>query len=378
MTTDTRRRQANMFARLRYKGKRRLSAGLAAVLVLSALGMRPSQKNSPGSSDALTPKGKWIPVSEGLLNKLAEEGKKPSWPGGTAGVSVDRLTGHIRILVPDQGVWQSADQGATFVRVDGGRVGGRCETGFSLHADPAGRRLACFMLDGSSALTLDDGKTWKGFQPQGRGWDFGAVDWSRPDPKYLLAVHHESGGELYRSADGGKSWNLLGKAFSAVGLFDASAFVASQGEGILRSADGGATWTKVSERTPTGRVLCVFKGVGYWVTQEGLLVSKDNGLTWKLQRSPVEAAWGPYFGKDEKQMVVVGKIGKEIGFWQTGDAGKTWQCRAPFPDVVLGKAPDWTPSKQWGAGWFFTFGWSPAGNTLYASRMGHPTYGYSL
>lgn len=339
--------------------------------------MRPSQKASPAAAGVQTSGGKWVAVSDGLLKKLAREGKTPGWPGRTAGVTVDRLTGHLRIIVPDQGIWKSTDQGMTFAREDGGSVGGRCETGFSLDTDPAGRRFACFMLDGSSALTLDDGKTWKVFAPRGRGWDFGAVDWSQPDPRHLLAVHHESGGELYLSIDGGRSWKLLGKEFTAVGIFDANAFIASKGEGLLRSSDGGATWTKVSEHTPTGRVLCVWKGVGYWVTREGILVSRDKGLSWKLQGSPVEAAWGPYFGKDESQIVVVGKIGRETGFWQTGDAAKTWQWRARFPDFAPDRTPDWTPSKQWGAGWFFSFGWNPAGNTLYASRMGHPTYGYS-
>ncbi len=350
---------------------------LTGLFALSAQGMRPSEKASPATFGELAAKGKWVAMSDGLLKKLAAEGKKPSWPGGIAGVSIDRLTGSVSLIVPDQGIWRSSDQGAAFTRVDGGNVGGRCETGFALNADPAGKRLACFMLDGSSAMTLDNGKTWQTFQPQGRGWDFGAVDWSQSNPQHLLAIHHESGEELFLSTNGGKLWKLLGKDFTAIGIFDANAFVASKGEGILRSTDKGATWTKVSEQTPTGRVLCVWKGIGYWVTREGLLVSRDKGATWKLQGSPLEAAWGPYFGKDEKQMVVVGRIGKEAGLWQTNDAGKRWERKAPFPDFAPGSVPDWTPSKQWAAGWFFNFGWSSLTNTFYASRMGNPAYGYT-
>ncbi len=369
----------------RYTRKGAIGVGMMTLIALSADYVPCALEAAFATSGAEAPKGDWVPISDGLLKKLDAEGKKPSWPGGTAGVSVDRLAGRIHVIVPDQGVWESADKGATLSRIDGGSVGGRCETGFALNADPAGKRLACFMLDGSSALTPDGGKTWKVFQPQGRGWDFGVADWSQPDPKHLLAVHHESGEELYHSADAGKSWRLLGKGFTAVGIFDANAFVASRGDGILRSVDGGTTWTKVSDSAPTGRVLCVFKGAGYWVTKEGLLVSKDKGLTWRLQGSPIEAAWGPYFGKDERQIVVVGKIGKEMGFWQTGDGGKMWRWRAPFPNFAPGNAPnnapsappDWTPSKQWGAGWFFNFGWNPISDTLYASRMGHPTYVFS-
>ena len=322
------------------------------------------------------PSGDWVPVSDGVLQKLAAEGRKPSWPGGTAGVTVDRRSGAAWMVVPDQGIWASRDRGATFDRVDGGAIGGRCETGFALNPDPAGGRVACFMLDGRSGMTLDGGKSWSAFEPHGRGWDFGTLDWSRPDPKHILAVHHESGCELHHSADAGKSWKLVGKDFTAIGIFDQTAFVASKGDGILRSTDGGATWTKVSDRTPTGRVLCVFKGVGYWITREGLLVSRDKGETWSAQGIPIEAAWGPLFGRDEKQIVIVGKQGTESGFWRSNDAGKTWSLAAPFPKFAKENAPDWTPSKQWAAGWFYNFGWDPRADVYYASRMGHPTFKY--
>src|SRR5579871_1487798 len=170
-------------------------AGLAVALILNALGTAPAQSSAAGASEAAL-SGRWSAVSESVLKSLAAEGKKPSWPGDTAGVSVDRATGEVSLIVPDQGLWKSRDRGASFVRADGGNVGGRCETGFALNADPAGGRLACFMLDGQSAITLDNGKTWRAFQPLGRGWDFGAVDWSRKDPQDILALHHESDGEL--------------------------------------------------------------------------------------------------------------------------------------------------------------------------------------
>lgn len=316
----------------------------------------------------------WAPISDGVLKRLADEGKKVAWPGGTAGVSVDRSNGDVYMIVPDQGVWKSADRGATFTRVDSGSVGGRCETGFALNADPMGGRMACFMLDGAAAI-LSAG-TWKPLEQLGRGWDYGTVDWSAKEPKTILAVHHESGEDLHLSADGGKSWKLLGKDYTAIGIFDSKTFVASQGVGILRSVDGGATWTKVSDHTPTGRVLCVFKGTGYWVSKEGLLVSRDRGATWQTQGKPIEAAWGPFFGKSERQIAVVGRMGGEAGFYRTDDGGQTWKLTAPFPTFGKEGPPEWTPSKQWAAGWFVNFGWDPIGDVYYASRMGHPTLKY--
>ncbi|HLJ54353.1 MAG TPA: hypothetical protein VKT77_04885, partial [Chthonomonadaceae bacterium] len=319
----------------------------------------------------------WQPISDGILKSLTDAGKKPSWPGGTAGVAVDRR-GVVRLIVPDQGIWTSTNGGVTFARDTAGVIGGRCETGYAINLDPAGGRLACFMLDGRSGMTLDGGRTWQPFEPHGRGWDYGAVDWSVPRPQSLLAVHHESGGELHASADGGKSWKLLGEDFTAVGIFDFTAFVASRGDGILRSTDGGATWSRVSDRTPTGRVLCVFKGVGYWVSKEGLLVSRDRGQTWQAQGGPIEAAWGPFFGRTERQIVVVARRDHVAGLWRSEDGGATWTLAAPFPTWPKESPPDWTPAKQWAAGWFTNFGWDPASDAYYASRMGHPTLKYEV
>lgn len=350
-------------------------AGVVALLALTALGMRPHKEQETTSGKSVPPLtgSPWVPISEDVLKRLADEGKKVGYPGGTAGVNVDPATGDVNMIVPDQGVWRRSSQEPTFTRIDGGAIGGRCETGYALNADPAGRRTAFFMLDGQSGLTLDNGKTWSGFEQHGRGWDFGVVDWSRKSPQDILAIHHESGQELYRSADGGKSWKRLGKDFTAVGLFDSNAYVASKGDGILRSVDGGATWTKVADITPTGRALCVFKGVGYWIAPEGLLVSRDRGATWHTQGSPIDAAWGPFFGRNEKEIAVVGRRSREIGFWRTADAGTTWQLVAPFPEFGANLHPNWTPSKQWAAGWFYNFGWDWRNKAFYASHMGQPT-----
>ncbi|MCW3100733.1 MAG: carbohydrate-binding protein [Chthonomonadaceae bacterium] len=353
-------------------------AGFAALLALTALGMRPAQEAASGKKTQVLAASPWVSVSDGVLKQLAVAGKEVGYPGGTAGVSVDRVTGDVNMIVADQGVWRRSLPGTTFARVDDGNIGGRCETGYALNADPAGKRIAFFMLDGKSGITLDNGHTWSAFQSHGRGWDFGVVDWSRILVRDVLAVHHESGGELYRSVDAGQNWQLLGKDFTAIGIFDLNAYVASKGDGILRSADGGASWTKVSDLTPTGRTLCVFNGVGYWLTQEGLLTSKDRGKTWQKQGSPLESAWGPFFGKDENEIAVVGRRGKEAGIWQTEDAGKTWKLVAPFPQLGANDHPDWTPSKQWAAGWFYNFGWDWKNNTFYASHMGNPTCAFKV
>jgi len=323
---------------------------------------------APSARAGETVEKRWVSISDGVLAKLKEQNIKPSWPGKTTGVVVDRTSGDVFMIVTGLGVWRSSDRGATFERVDGGTVGGRCETGYSLHADPAGKRLACFMLDGRSAMSLDGGKTWTPIKNVARGYDWGAVDWSQKDPKTVFARVHEYGDVGVISQDGGESWKQIGKGFGPVGVFSEKVFVASRGKepkwtGIFRSIDGGESWQKVSDATPTG-VMTVFKGIGYWLTDQGLLKSKDEGHTWERVGAPAGAAWGPYFGRDENHFAVVNRK----GFHETTDGGTTWRLIAPYPPSVRGEFNT--------RGWFLNFAWDPIGKVCYVARMGQPACKY--
>ncbi|MBN2271867.1 MAG: hypothetical protein JXN61_14715 [Sedimentisphaerales bacterium] len=331
----------------------------AAVLVFAAVGY--SQERDVSAEEK---NGRWVDISANVIQSLESEGKKIGYPGKTAGVAVDRITGDVFMVIPDQGIWRSSDHGSSFARVDGGKIGGRCETGFALNFDPLGKRLACFMLDGASGYTLDGGKTWEAMAANQRGWDCGSVDWSAEKPANIFALRHECGGEIYTSSRMGADWSLKGKAFASVGIFNASTFVATREkeQGIFRSTDGGESWTKVSDLQPAGRDIRIFKGLAYWTSDEGLLVSKDRGANWAVQGDAVECSFGPYFGKDETHIVVVGKK----GFFQTSDGGRLWKQAAPLP-------PEYSVTMP---GWFLNFGWDPHADIFYASRMGKPAYKY--
>ncbi|HSQ58025.1 MAG TPA: hypothetical protein VLM40_20035, partial [Gemmata sp.] len=295
-------------------------------------------------------KGKWVPISANVLAKV-----KPGYPGKTAGVAVDPATGDVFMVVPDQGIWKSTDHGESFTRVDGKAIGGRCETGFALNFDPAGKRLACFMIYGSCATTEDGGKTWTAWKTN--HLDFGAVDWSTTGKCYL-AIRHEKNGTLTFSMDAGKSWTDLGTKFNRVGLFDDKIMVCGKAKGLVRSEDAGKTWTDVSDVTPPGYVMTVRDGIGYWPTEKGLLVSKDRGKTWAIQGAAISAVHGPYFGKSADHMVVVGKD----GFFETKDGGNEWKKVAPLPEGF--KAGGVGPN----------YAWDAASDIFYASSMGKDTF----
>src|SRR5438046_8025105 len=93
---------------------------------------------------AQQPPANWVNISEPIVKQLTDSGKKIAWPGQTAGVVADPASGDVYMIIPDQGIWKSSDRGATFSRADNGEIGGRCETGYSINGDQAGRgRIAC-------------------------------------------------------------------------------------------------------------------------------------------------------------------------------------------------------------------------------------------
>jgi photosystem II stability/assembly factor-like uncharacterized protein len=311
------------------------------------------------------PSGEWVNISDPVVKKLTEEGKKFGFSGQTAGIVCDPANGDVYMIVNGLGIWKSTDKGATFTRVDDGKVGGRCETSFALNMDPAGGRLACFMLDGKCAITSDAGKTWQPMKDLGRNWDYAAVNWADEKVTTILGERHEVGGECYFSDDAGANWKLLFKdkefdKSGGLGIFDGKILVRTQaGKGIERSTDAGGNWVKASDLQPIGRVMKVNKGTAYWVAKEGLLVSKDKGATWEKIGTACPGTIGPMFDpKDEKHMAVAGKD----GIFTTSDAGKSWTKVAALPEKYDVPRP----------GWFTNVGWDPVNNIFYASKMGKP------
>jgi len=331
--------------------------------------------SSSGSARA----AEWVDVSSGLLTRLTNDGVKLGWPGGCSGVVANRTNGEVTIKVVGQGLWRSADQGKNWARVDGNVISGRDETGWATVADAESPgRIASFSLDGTAGWTAD-GARWQKFASQGRNWDFGSVDWSVPEPKTIMAAKHETSpaGEVYVSQDGGAAWRKLdvllgdsrGRAFM-LGALGGDTVIYSKGEGIHRSTDAGHMWTKVSELYPQTRIPVNFRGASYLGGTNGLFVSRDQGATWRVQGAAVNIWQGPFFGRDEKEMLVVGKDGAFV----THDAGATWKLAAALKGQSAGGGAGFlfTPN------WFGCYAWDPVNHLLYASSMGNPVFKQEL
>ncbi len=319
--------------------------------------------------------GAWTDVSSPLLERLTNSGTKLAWPGGCSGVVVDRLNGQVTIKVVGCGLWRSSDAGKTWQRIDQDTISGRDETGWATSVDQdAPTRVASFSLDGSAGWTTD-GRTWKPFTTLGRNWDFGSVDWAAPVPKTIIAAKHETNppGEVYVTTDGGITWKLLAihlnenrDHVSMVGALGSTTFIYSKGEGIYRSTDSGVTWLKVSSANPQTRIPVLFHGAHHVGTATGLIVSKDQGATWQPQGTAVSIWLGPFFGKNENGMVVIG----QDGVFLTSNAGETWAQAASLKP----KEGNYIFSPNW----FGCYAWDPVNHVLHASAMGNPVYKIEL
>lgn len=221
--------------------------------------------------------------------------------------------------------------------------------------------------------STDAGKTWKKMGLES-SWHIAriVVDAKNPDIVFVAVMGRLWGPNpergVYKTADGGKTWNLalagtntktgaIDVAFGAEGVVFAAlwerlrmpwGFVGvGQGAGLYRSTDGGETWKKLEGGLPKekiGRigisvsrsnpkiVLAVVesqKGGGGQVSSErskegGVFRSEDGGDTWTKVNNTVPR--GFYFGqirvdpKDDKKVYLLGTSGSA-----SSDGGKTFR-----------------------------------------------------
>jgi len=337
--------------------------GVALNVTSAQPGEKPVADKTTGPP--LGEKGKWVEMDIKVAGRKAF----------VTALAVDRTNGDLYILphysAPhtkgSQGLWKSTDKGATFTRVDGGKVSGGGWNSFCIDMDPAGNRLAVFPMYGTGALTLDSGKTWRTI---GDHFDYGSVDWSDKQAQTIMATHHERKPGMRFTVDGGKEWKPLEYSYrDGLGVLEGQTLLYANFNSLQRSTDGGKTWQKVYDKPVRSRAVRVFKDTAYFLTDTGLLVSKDKGATWKGQgTAPPDAnAWiGPYFGKFEDHILVVGPT----GIFETDDAGTNWKLVAALPDAYASKFGD--RSRSWANG--PNLGFDPQANIIYIGLANFPAY----
>jgi photosystem II stability/assembly factor-like uncharacterized protein len=355
------------------KTSRRLAAlvvpSLAALAFAASAYAAPADKSAPSA-----PQPAAVKVDPAYYSGLHWRGIGP-YRGGRA-LAVTGVQGEPGLYYfggVAGGVWKSIDSGATWSPISDG-AGGPSAIG-AIAVAPSNHDVI-YVGSGEGALrgnitwgdgvykSSDGGKTWANIGLKDTR-QIGAVivDPNNPDVVLVAAIGHAFGPNaergVYRSADGGKTWNRTLFRDNNTGAIDvtfdphdskivyASLWQVQRqpwgfssggaGSGLFRSTDGGVTWNELKGNGlpagPLGRIDVSVSGADsnriYAMVEAhegGLYRSDDAGKSWKKVSDDGrirQRAW--YFSKtyaDPKSPDTVYVL--NTGVLKSTDGGKTW------------------------------------------------------
>jgi photosystem II stability/assembly factor-like uncharacterized protein len=244
-------------------------------------------------------------------------------------------------------------------------------------------------VNGGVWETEDAGRTWQPIFDAAPAGSVGALAVAPSDPKVIYAGTGEAdmrsdiaqGVGLYRSGDGGRSWQAIGLSDSQqIGriLVDPAhpevVLVAALGHpygpnetrGVFRSTDGGATWRRtLFKDADTGAIDLAFEPgnaqvvyAALWQTRRppwnvyppssgpgsGLYKSADGGLTWRPLTTGLPAQLGrigiAVAPSRPGRVYALVDSPEQGGLYVSGDAGASFTHVSSDPRI-------------WGRGWYF-------------------------
>jgi photosystem II stability/assembly factor-like uncharacterized protein len=175
-------------------------------------------------------------------------------------------------------------------------------------------------------------------------------------PDYTDSGHVLAGGGwggLFLSQDGGLNWtanySVTAQAAVAYSPDFGSAGIAFAGgsNGLYKTADGGTNWTEVLTRPLAALAVSPRFGADgrLFAGGDGLYVSTDGGMSWisttvGADSSHVKAlAVSPAFADDRTLFA-----GTTSGLYRSGDGGASWEAMAGYPGLPvrsLALSPGW-------------------------------------
>jgi photosystem II stability/assembly factor-like uncharacterized protein len=267
----------------------------------------------------------------------------------------------------------------------------------SLASDPSNpQRIYLGTSAGELFLSSDGGSTWARYAHLGSGYDYVVdnllIDPLTPQTMYAGAWSVENnGGDVFKSVDGGKTWQVLpgihGKSVRALAIAPSNSKILAVGalDGVYRSLDSGQTWSRISPDSSTElknveslafdsqKSDVIYAGTWHlpWKTEDGgrtwsnikqgviddsdvfsIIVDQknpsvvfasacsgiyksENGgqLFKKVQGIPFSARRTRVLQQDPVNNAVI-YAGTTEGLWKTQDSGATWSRVSPTNYVV--------------------------------------------
>lgn len=186
------------------------------------------------------------------------------------------------------GLYHSTDRGVTWREL--GDLSANFGSVFDVHFGEGGRLVA---IQGGTLLVSDDGgSSWQTAYPGEFGVYFDELHFPAAQTGYATGgntTEQGSAGSVLRSDDGGTSWTLLPFTHGeivAADFFDANAgVVATQQAQMYATADGGSSWQLLGP-LPDGAILLdlAHRGPEHWygVSIQGCLYETRNaGVDWQ-------------------------------------------------------------------------------------------------
>jgi photosystem II stability/assembly factor-like uncharacterized protein len=230
-------------------------------------------------------------------------------------------------------------------------------------------------VGGTWALTTDGGETWRtGTVPGGEALQFRDVEGVSDRVAYLMSAGNGADSRIYKTEDGGATWQLQFQNEDPLAFYDCIAFW-NHKRGIamsdavngrfpmLRTTDG-ETWEDVGDQLPSGQKgEAAFAASGTCVTVQGgnrawigtggaaqarILATTDGGDTWQayatpiMQGTPSTGVVSVDFRDAHHGILGGGAIAEPTEFsdnvGRSSDGGRTWTLttRTPFPGAVYG------------------------------------------
>ncbi|HLN53494.1 MAG TPA: T9SS type A sorting domain-containing protein [Lentimicrobium sp.] len=210
----------------------------------------------------------------------------------------------------------------------------------SLAADNAGNLLAGSYLGGGIYFSANNGDTWSASYDGLAATTVKAFHHMYEDREgYILAATYGNG--IFKKSMYSNDWikitpDSIGRFFNDIfnnwwfaTIYATADFVDGKG-GLYKSTDLGETWQELlqgeTEYDPRGVVANLSNDIFIATYGDGVLCSKDGGLTWERKNNGLDCPylWCIAFD-DYSNDLFVGSAGCGTGIYRSTDNGETWE-----------------------------------------------------